>query len=325
MIRFVTWLLICLVLLGFGFLLSVTVGIDNARGYDVIRALLGQSESKAQLIISEIRMPRVLVAALVGANLAVAGALMQAVTRNPFASPQILGVNSGAALAVVVLIVFLPALPPGVLVPAAFGGALLGGLLVFFLGKTNGDQAPIYLALAGIAVSIFLTALTEAIIVLYDNQTQNVLFWLAGAVHGGTWGDVSIIIPWTIIGLFGSILIARPINIQSLGDDIAVGLGQKVWLIRLIAILLVILLAGSAVAIAGPIGFVGLIIPHIVRYIIGTNYQLILPLAALFGSLLLVYADILSRYIAYPFESPVGIVTAGLGAPFFLYLVIKRR
>jgi len=322
---YIVTVIICVALLIAGILLSVSIGVIDVSWKEVTRALLGKAQTKNELVISTIRVPRTLMAALVGAGLAVAGAMMQAVTRNPFASPQILGINSGAALIVVLSIVLYPSMSPTSLVLAAFAGASMGGALVFALGYTNDERAPVNLALAGIAVSMFLTAMTEGFIVLYDNQTQSILFWLAGAVHGGTWSDVYTLMPWMGIGFFISILLSRNLTILSLGDDIAKGIGLKVHRIRLFVACAVIVLAGSAVSVAGPIGFVGLIVPHIVRYIIGVDYRFVIPLSALFGAILLIYADLISRFIAFPFESPVGIVTAAIGAPFFLYLILKRR
>lgn len=312
-------------LIAVGIVVSVSMGVTDIRWTDTLYALFGEGVTKEQLIISTIRLPRALVAVMVGAGLAVAGALMQAVTRNPFASPQIFGINSGASFIVVLFIVFFPGLSATALVYTSFIGAALGALLVMALSFSAGQRTPVQLALAGIAVSMLLTSLTEGIIVLFDNQTQNVLFWLAGAVHGGTWTDVQVLYPWMAAGLFFAVLISKPVTLLSLGDDVATGLGQNVLLTRLFASAIVIVLAGSAVSVAGPIGFVGLVIPHIVRFLIGQDYRLIIPLSALFGANLLLYADVLSRFLAYPFESPVGIVTAAIGAPFFLWLLLRRR
>ncbi|MDT3427924.1 iron complex transport system permease protein [Paenibacillus forsythiae] len=322
---FASYLFIGLLLAATGFIWSVSLGVTDLRWNDVLQGLLGGKETKEQLVISTIRVPRALVAALAGAALAVAGALMQAMTRNAFASPQIFGINAGASFFVVLFIVFFPGISSSALVFAAFAGAFMGGLLVFILGYSNDHRTPVQLALAGIAVSMLLSAMTEGFIVLYDNQTKNVLFWLAGAVHNGTWKDVHTVIPWSLTGMMIALLLSRSLTILSLGDDIARGLGQNILFIRLAVSCTVIMLAGSAVSIVGPIGFVGLIVPHIVRHWVGVDYRFILPLTAVFGSVLLLYADIVSRFISYPFESPVGIVTTGIGAPYLLYLLLRRR
>lgn len=316
---------LCLILLLIGIWFSITNGVASITWKEALEALLGERDTKEQLIISTIRLPRAIVALLIGANLAVAGAIMQAITRNPFASPQILGINSGAAFMVVMLIVFIPSVSSLTLVYASFIGAALGGFLVFMMGMTkDGEASPVKLALAGIAVSMFLMALTEGLIVLYDTKTQHVLFWLAGSVSTGSWDDIRTILPWTGIGMLFSLLISRSITTLSLGTDIARGLGQNIVFTQFSAGCIVIILAGSSVSIAGPIGFVGLVIPHIVRFWTGSDYRLTIPLSALLGGNLLLYSDLASRYIAYPFESPVGIVTAAIGAPFFLYLIVKR-
>lgn len=180
------------------------------------------------------------------------------------------------------------------------------------------------LALAGMAVHFLLSSLTQGIII-FSEQAKDVLYWLVGSINGKSWTHVMIILPWSISGLFIALLLSRSISILVLGESTAQGLGQQVNRIRILAGILVIILAGSSVAVAGPIGFVGLIVPHIVRRVLGGDYQRIIPFSALFGAILLVYADILARFIAYPFESPVGIVTAIIGAPFFLYLARKGR
>lgn len=161
--------------------------------------------------------------------------------------------------------------------------------------------------------------------IIFNEQAKDVLYWLVGSINGKTWAHVNMILPWSLFGLLVAAMFSRSVSILVLGENMAQGLGQRVYRIRILAGILVIILAGSSVAVAGPVGFVGLIIPHIVRRLVGGDYRRIIPFSALFGALLLVYADILARFIAYPFESPVGIVTAMIGAPFFLYLVKRGR
>jgi iron complex transport system permease protein len=161
--------------------------------------------------------------------------------------------------------------------------------------------------------------------IIFNEQAKDVLYWLVGSINGKTWTHVNMILPWSFFGLLVAALFSRSVSILVLGENMAQGLGQRVYRIRILAGILVIILAGSSVAVAGPVGFVGLIIPHIVRRLVGGDYRRIIPFSALFGALLLVYADILARFIAYPFESPVGIVTAIIGAPFFLYLAKRGR
>ncbi|OEH91756.1 FecCD family ABC transporter permease [Bacillus solimangrovi] len=312
-----------LILLLIGLVLSVSVGAVDINFSTVIGAILSFDQSKEHMIISTIRLPRAIIGAIIGMNLAVAGALMQALTRNPMASPQIFGVNAGASLVVVSATVLLPNISPSTLVYFAFIGAAIGGLVVYTMASSGGSIAPVKLALAGMAVHLFFSSITEALIIFNETTTEAILFWLAGAIDGSTWNDIGIIMPWSLVGLLISILLSRSISVFSLGEDVAKGLGQKIEIIRIVSGITVIVLAGSSVAIAGPIGFVGLIIPHITRAIVGIDYRVVIPFSALFGALLLVYADVASRFIAFPFESPVGIVTALIGAPFFLYLARK--
>jgi ABC-type Fe3+-siderophore transport system permease subunit len=312
------------VLLAFGIVSSISVGAADIKMMTVWNALVSFDQSKEHLIIQTLRMPRALMAVLVGANLAVAGALMQAVTRNPLASPQVFGINAGASLIVVASVVLFPNLSPSVLVYSAFLGAAMGGIIVYSFASAGG-MSPVKLALAGMAVHFFLSSMTEGFIIFNEHTTESVLYWLTGAIDGSTWVHVQTIFPWAILGLTLSFVLAKSVTILGLGEDVAKGLGQKAGWVRLITGITVIILAGSAVSVAGPIAFIGLIIPHLVRPLVGEDYRLILPFAALFGALLLVYADILSRFIAYPFESPVGIVTAMIGTPFFLYLARRGR
>ena len=272
--------------------------------------------------MTTLRLPRLLLGLLLGANLAVAGALMQAVTRNPLASPQVFGVNAGASLFVVLALLLFPALGTANLVYFAFFGAMIGGLLVFSFASVRG-MTSLKLALVGMAIHLLLTSLTKGLI-LFNDRITNVLYWLSGSISDSGWIEVRLILPWSIIGLILAFSLAKSLAIFQLGQDVAVGLGQNITRIRMLAAVAVVLLAGVTVAVAGAIGFIGLMVPHIVRRLVGEDYRYVLPISALCGGLLLTYADVLARFIAYPYESPVGIVTALLGAPFFLYLA-KRQ
>ncbi|MFD1040281.1 FecCD family ABC transporter permease [Virgibacillus byunsanensis] len=315
--------IIGLILLISSMLASLRVGAASIDFSTIFQSFITNEETRDVLIVQGLRLPRTLIAVIIGASLAIAGAIMQAITLNPLASPQIFGVNAGASLMVVIGLVLLPSISPGSLVYFAFLGAILGGTVVYSMASTGGGTSPIKLALAGITVHLFLSAIIEGIVLFHEDSTENVLFWLAGAIDGATWGDVQTILPWSIIGIILTIVLARQLTTLGLGDEMAQGLGQNVVLIRLFFSFLVVILAGASVAVAGPIGFVGLIVPHIVRKLVGVDYRIIIPFSALFGALLLVTADVLSRFIAYPSESPVGIVTALIGAPYFLYLARK--
>ncbi|KRF67658.1 iron-siderophore ABC transporter permease [Bacillus sp. Soil768D1] len=312
-----------IVLLILGVITSISVGAADIDVAMVLKSFFEVDSSKEQTIIRTLRLPRALVGALVGANLAVAGALMQAITRNSLASPQVFGVNAGASFFIVTSFVFFPNLSSVSLVCIAFIGAAVGGMAVYSFAS-GGGMTQVKLALAGMAVHFFLSSLTQGMII-FNEQAKDVLYWLVGSINGKTWTHVNMILPWSLSGLFVAVLFSRSVSILVLGENMAQGLGQRVYRIRILAGILVIILAGSSVAVAGPVGFIGLIIPHIVRRIVGGDYRRIIPFSALFGALLLVYADILARFIAYPFESPVGIVTAIIGAPFFLYLAKRGR
>ncbi|MDH2364020.1 FecCD family ABC transporter permease [Priestia megaterium] len=306
-----------------GIFIHVSVGSSSIGITDVIKALFQPDNSKQTTVIQTLRLPRAVLAALIGASLAVAGALMQAITRNSLASPQVFGVNAGASLAIVVATILFPELHSKTTVYFAFLGSALGGITVY-LFAAGGKVTHIKLALAGMAVHLFLSSLTQGVIVLNEDATD-VLYWLVGSINGKNWSHVLILLPWSVFGLLAAFIMGRSISILVLGENMAIGLGEKVQWIRLVSGVIVIILAGSSVAVAGPIGFIGLMVPHIARKLVGGDYQRILPFSALLGGILLIYADILSRFIAYPFESPVGIVTALIGAPFFLYLARKGR
>ncbi|SDJ41603.1 FecCD family ABC transporter permease [Salimicrobium halophilum] len=299
---------------------SLSIGAYTVPFSDLWGGLTGTSSTEAAEVIRTLRLPRALVAILIGAGLAVAGAIMQAMTNNPLASPQIFGVNAGGSLLVVIAVVLFPDFSPSEIVYFAFIGAALGGGLVFFAASSGGGMTPVKLALAGITIHMFLTSLIQSVVIFNETSTEDVLFWLAGGVDGTNWGDVQLLLVWVGIGLLIALMFSPSFTIMSLGEEVARGLGQRIALMRIVASLIVVLLAGAAVAVAGPIGFVGLIVPHIARKLVGTDYKIVLPVCALFGGILLSVADVLSRFIAFPAESPVGIVTALIGAPFFLYL-----
>lgn len=271
-------------------------------------------------VIQELRMPRAISAALVGASLAVSGAIMQGMTRNPLASPSIMGVTDGAAFALVLMLAFFPAVSNLGLTVAALIGAGVAVVLVFLIGSlSTSGLTPVKLALAGVAIGTMLRSVSS-LISLHFQLEKEMGFWLAGGLAGTSWTSVKILLLLGIIGLFFSLIISRSITVLSLGDDIATGLGQNNLIIKIIGILAVLILTGSAVSIAGAVGFVGLIVPHITRFIMGTDYRWIIPASAVFGALLLILSDITSRLINAPFETPVGAITSLIGVPFFLYL-----
>lgn len=271
------------------------------------------------MVIWNIRFPRNIVAALVGANLAVAGAILQAVMKNPLADPQIVGVSSGAGLAGVIILILFPSWE--YLVPmVAFVGALAAALMVYALAWRNGIR-PTRIILAGVAVAAFLGSGISALLVFYGDRVQGALLWMVGGLSARSWPQVYVLAPYTVVGLILAFLGSRRLTILSLGDETAKGLGLSVEQTRFMMTAVAAFLAASAVSVAGLIGFVGLVIPHIARMIIGTEYRFLLPGSAFLGAAVLVVSDTLGRVLFSPVEVPVGIIMAFFGAPFFLWLL----
>nr|WP_245823420.1 iron ABC transporter permease [Metabacillus halosaccharovorans] len=276
-------------------------------------------------LIREVRIPRALTAALVGAALAVAGAIMQGLTRNPLADPSIIGITSGAGLAIAVSLAFVGSGSYWNLLFWSFAGSALGACLVFVFSVIAKDRvSPVTLTLAGAALSTLFSALSTGI-ALYFQVSQDLSFWIAGGLSGTKWVHVMILVPTVLIGLILSLFISRSLTILAMGEEVATGLGQSLANVRWIGIITVVLLSGVAVSIAGAVGFIGLVIPHIIRLLLGSNYQLVIPLSAIAGALLLIVADIGARMINPPFETPVSAITALVGVPFFLYLSRTKR
>ncbi|GFZ80906.1 Fe(3+)-citrate import system permease protein YfmD [Paenibacillus marchantiophytorum] len=306
-----------------GILCSLKWGQSQVSWQTLFEAITYQGNDKAHLYIQTLRLPRAIMACLVGIQLALAGLLTQLTTKNPLASPHIFGINAGAALAVAVGLVAVPHFGNFGLIGFAFVGAALGALLVWSLAGT-GNKQYVRLALAGITIHFLMSSLTEGFIIMNQQATDSMIFWLVGSLNQAAWTEVRLILPFFVGGVLLFSLMLPSLRMLLLDDEIAAGIGGRIHFVRGISILLVIVLAGSAVALCGPIGFVCLIVPHIARSLVGTNLTILGPLTALLGGVLLLYADFLSRFIAFPFESPVGIVTAAIGAPYFIYLARKQ-
>ncbi|EIT7124899.1 iron chelate uptake ABC transporter family permease subunit [Vibrio parahaemolyticus] len=276
-------------------------------------------------ILATLRAPRAYAGLLIGASLAVSGVLMQGLTRNPLASPSILGINAGAACFMALASIGVPffsQLNP--IINAVFGALLSGGAVMLLGGFFSARSHPLRLVLAGIAISALLIGLTRASVILADDMAYSVLHWLTGllsAVDSQQWQQLW---PFATLGLVLAMGLARNLNLLALGDEVAVGLGGNIRLTRLISGLAVVLLAGTSVAIAGPIGFVGLLVPHLVRPIVGHNYHILIPVSALCGAALVTWSDALSRAIAFPAETPVGVITALLGTPCFIAIAMRK-
>ncbi|HIF5798418.1 TPA: FecCD family ABC transporter permease [Vibrio parahaemolyticus] len=276
-------------------------------------------------ILATLRAPRTYAGLLIGASLAVSGVLMQGLTRNPLASPSILGINAGAACFMALASIGVPffsQLNP--IINAVFGALLSGGAVMLLGGFFSARSHPLRLVLAGIAISALLIGLTRASVILADDMAYSVLHWLTGslsAVDSQQWQQLW---PFATLGLALAMGLARNLNLLALGDEVAVGLGGNIRLTRFISGLAVVLLAGTSVAIAGPIGFVGLLVPHLVRPIVGHNYHILIPVSALCGAALVTWSDALSRAIAFPAETPVGVITALLGTPCFIAIAMRK-
>ena len=272
-----------------------------------------------------LRLPRVLAGLLSGAALASAGAIMQAITNNPLASPGLLGINAGAAFAVVLAVILTGADSTAIFVWYAFGGAAFAAVVVYSIGSVGRAGAtPLKLALAGAILASFLTSLTTAMLIFDQSTLDQVRLWSAGSLSGRSLSTSAAVAPYILAGLAGAILFRRQIMTLSLGSDVARSVGQNLHLWRGLGGLMVVLLAGSAVALAGPIGFVGLVVPHIARLIVGTDYRWIIPFSALGGAFLVVAADALARWAMPAQDMPVGVTMAMIGAPFFIYLARYR-
>ncbi len=311
-------LVICLIF-------SVTLGAADISWHTVYTALTDFDGSKDHLIIRTVRLPRSLLAVMVGAAISVSGALMQGITRNPLADPGILGINAGASFAVVIAIFIFGTSAPSVYIWYAFTGAGITAISVYFLASLGRSGiTPLNLTIAGAAISALLASLITTILIVSQRTLEEIRFWLAGSLAGADANLISQVLPYICIGLILAFLLGRQITILSLGEDIAQGLGQQTLWIKIAAAISVFLLQGSAVAVAGGIGFIGLVVPHIVRFFVGVDYRWILPYSALFGSILLLSSDIIARLVIRPQEIPVGIMTALVGAPFFIYLAKNK-
>ncbi len=308
-------------------LLSLRIGSLGITTTDALNALFNYDpDSYEQTVVRSLRLPRTIVGIGVGAALAVSGAVMQAATRNPLAGPSILGVSSGAAFAIVSAVYFGQLTDPLQYVWFAFGGGLAVSALVYALGSAGaGGASPVKLALAGVIVSALLSSWTTALLLLDQETLDVVRFWAAGSLAGRSLDVFWTVAPFLALGTLGAILVSHQLNILSLGDDAARALGMQTGRMRLVCALLVVLMTGAAVAAAGPIGFVGLAVPHIVRSLVGPDNRWVVPYSAVFGVILLLGADVLGRVLMRPSEIQVGIITAATGAPFLIWIARSRR
>ncbi len=312
--------------------LSISYGAYDISIPEVVQTLIhtlpdDHPDSRSfNLVVFTFRLPRILTAFLVGMALATSGTILQGITRNPLAEPGILGVNAGAGLVAVSVIVWFKDVPMSLLPFFAFGGALLVALAIYILAWKQGGSSPIRLILIGVAVAAMLTSATTFMLVFGDiRDVQQAHIWLAGSVYGRNWEHVHTLVAWLMVLLPLAVFSARQLNILAMGEEIASGLGLRVEAQRLFLLTISVGLAAVAVAVSGTIGFVGLVAPHITRRLTGSSHEGLIPIAALFGGALLVTADLIGRWVIAPSELPIGIVTALIGAPYFAYLLYKSR
>lgn len=315
-------LLVLAVLACFGGIISIMKGSVNVPLNEIIAAMTGGSAGMHQQIILNIRLPRTIVAGLVGVNLALSGAILQAVMKNPLADPHIIGISAGAGIMGIFIMLLFPDLS-WLITPAAFAGAMGAAILIYILAWKNGIQ-PIRIILAGVAVSAFLGAGISALMIIYSDRVHSALMWMVGGLSARSWPQVMLIWPYTLAGMIFTLLAARHLNILQLGDELAKGLGLRVERTRLILTATAALLAASAVSVVGLLGFVGLIVPHAARLMIGSDYRYLLPATIFLGAATVMLSDTFARVAFAPVELPVGIIMAAIGAPFFLFLLRRE-
>lgn len=306
------------------FALAVMLGAKSVSLADIWSAISNPNATGDDIsVIRELRLPREVGGILVGSALAVAGAIMQGLTRNPLADPGLLGLTSGANAALAATFAFMPAVGYFGTMVACFIGAAVGVMLVFGIAALQRqNMSPLRMVLAGSAVSALLAAVADGISLKYK-ISKNVSMWTSGGLIGTTWGQIEAIAPVIALSLIASFLLSHQLTILSLNEGTAVGLGLKTTRVKIVLYVLITLLAGAAVALVGNLAFIGLMIPHLVRVFAGTDYRTILPLSAVVGGTFMLFADTLSRMINAPFEVSVAAIVSILGLPFFLFIVRK--
>jgi iron complex transport system permease protein len=313
------------------FIVSTGIGDMKISPLSVIQVFFGGGTEMEQLVVTSFRLPRIIVALMVGISLAVAGGILQGMVRNPLASPDMLGITGGAAVAVVGFLAFFSGENNTLTVSikwmplAAFVGAGVIAITIYMLAWKNG-LSPIRLVLIGVGISALMQAFTTLMMILgpiYRASQANI--WITGTVNGSSWDHVSILVPCTIFLITIALMMVRKMNVQELGDEIAIGVGSHVQRQRFSLMLISTALIGSSVAFAGGIGFVGLMAPHIARRLVGSSFGALLPVSALIGGILVMLADLIGRTLFSPLEIPAGVFTSAIGAPYFIYLLFKTR
>ncbi len=305
-----------------GVVASVAQGAAVIPPGQVLSILWNPTAQTADQIVWNLRLPRALTGAMVGSNLAVAGAILQAVMRNPLADPHIIGISAGAGITGIAVLVLFPAMTY-LMTPVAFLGAMAAAGAIYALAWKNGIK-PVRIILAGVAVSAFLSAGISGILVFYSDRVHGALLWMVGGFSAASWNEVAVVAPYWCAGLLLALIGAYYLNVLQLGDDMARALGLNIELARVLLTAVAALLAASSVSVAGLLGFVGLVVPHMVRLLVGTNYSYIIPGSALLGMAVVTLSDTLARVLFAPVELPAGLIMAFIGAPFFLFLLRKE-
>ena len=318
--------LICsLLLLVVGLVLAVRLGSVHIAFSDIFNSIFNYSETLELMLVRDVRIPRALSVLMTGGILGVTGAMIQGVTRNRIAEPSILGVSQGATLVIAIFYAAGIGITTKNVMIASFIGALITGLIVLgFISKKANNNSIAKILLAGTAMSTFFVSLTT-VIGLLTNQSQMIGFWVSGGFRNATWADFKLVFIVGIIGLIITMILSPKINILNLGDDVAIGLGESPEKIRFITLMVMIPMIAAAVAVGKNIAFVGLIIPQVVRKILGEDYRKNIPCSFLLGAVLLTYADVAARMIFNPYETPIGVFTALIGIPFFISVARKER
>ncbi|MBN2910550.1 iron ABC transporter permease [Polycladomyces sp. WAk] len=317
---------LCLFLLAVIMILNIRFG--TGLSLEAIWNAITQYDAHNQQhqVIHDLRLPRVLAAVLVGAALGISGTIMQMITHNPLAAPDTMGVNAGAAFTVLITLLFLPSVPQELIPVLAFAGGIFTMFLVWGISSVGSrGVTPVKLALAGVAVATLMRTMSEGLILAHSRAAFTLTYLLKGSLAGIRWDDLELLTPWTVGGIIVALLFSRTLNLMRLGDEVAIGLGVRVPLFRMAAGVVAVILACSSVAVAGPITFVGLVIPHMARLVVGIDQRWVIPFSGIFGALLLTLTDWVTRVVFDPQEVTVSILTALIGAPFFIVLARSRR
>ncbi|WP_350300554.1 FecCD family ABC transporter permease [Peribacillus frigoritolerans] len=317
-------LFITILLLLFLLCSSIVYGYTDTTWKMAIDAFTDFNGTNEHIVIQSVRLPRALIASAIGASLAISGVLMQTLTKNPLASPDIFGVNAGAGLAVVTGVTVFGISNLQVFTWLSFIGAAIAAISIYMIGSMGrGGLTPMKLTLAGAAMTAMVASLTQGLLVSNEALLEQVLFWLAGSVSGRSLDNLVAVLPYLVVGWGLALIMSGKMNVLSMGEDVAKGLGLNIVFLKLVLGLAIILLAGGSVAVAGPIGFIGIVVPHLTRSVVGIDHRWLIPFSGLFGAVLLIAADVISRYILMPREVPVGVMTAIIGTPFFIYIARK--